>query len=542
MIRNLKKKQILVILLLAFLFTAMQVVGYQLSMHYRTSVHQSEFFLNIGVLSTGGAVLLAIVEYPVWCILLYVLTGLLDKVVPSERSYTPKQMQKIYPAVFFLLFLAWIPAFLAAYPGFYNYDAVNQVPQALYPEVPYNAHHPLIHTLFMGKIIAFGYLQWGTLNAGIALHSLIQMLVSAAVFAYIICFLLKNTGRRLVAVVAFAYYAFFPVIAMFVLSTTKDTIFTLILQLCVMWIYEMFKDMPGFFSSKWKMGRLLAAMVFMCLFRNNGIYIVVCILPFVILLGKYYRKQCALLFLVIIAGYFLLQKALLYGLNATEGSAEEALSVPIQQLTRVYYEHGENAFEEEELDLIYEGISAQELGAYNPFLSDNIKNVFDYRIVQDNKKDFLFLWLKKGMQYPGEYINAFLDNTYQAWYPGTSVYDVPGGDEMYYFAIKMCPGGDKDSKLPGLWDFYNRIATQHYYQRIPVVRLLFSIGAMLWVAIFVCGYAYYRRNKALFVALLVVLFCCCTALLGPISLVRYYLILFFGFPVSIGFLFDKRIE
>ena len=105
--------------------------------------------------------------------------------------------------------------------------------------------------------------------------------------------------------------------------------------------------------------------------------------------------------------------------------------------------------------------------------------------------------------------------------------------------MKMCPGGERDSKLPHLLDFYHKIASGYYYQQFPVTRLFFSIGAMFWVALFTFSFAIYQRNKPLITALLMILLCCATALLGPVSLVRYYLILFYGFPVSLGFLSDQ---
>ena len=43
------------------------------------------------------------------------------------------------------------------------------------------------------------------------------------------------------------------------------------------------------------------------------------------------------------------------------------------------------------------------------------------------------------------------------------------------------------------------------------------------------------------VAMLMVMLCCVTVFMGPVSLVRYYLVLFYGFPVSIGFLYTRKI-
>jgi len=534
------RKKLLIVLLLAFFFTIMQITGYQISMHYHTTVHQSPFLQRIGMLSPIQAGVWAVIEFPLWGVLIYGLFSLLERISSIDKTYSRKQMLFGWGSVSVILFLCWLPCLLAAYPGFYNYDFFSQVPQALYEEVPYSAHHPLLHTLVMGKIIAFGYHHGETLNDGIILHSVFQMVVCAIALAYLVCYILKVTKRKWLSALAFIYYAFFPIIAMFALSTTKDVIFSVLLQLSIIFIYEMIREQEKFWSSKWKIVRFWLVLVLMCLFRNNGSYILVgtCVCLFFVI--REYKKQCAVLFVAAIMGYILVSKGLLLMLDATAGSTEEALSVPIQQIARVYWEYGESAFSEEELELIYYGISADELLNYNPFLSDDIKNNFDYEIVRNREFEYLRLWLSKGFQYPKTYLESFLDNTYQAWYPGTSIYTKPGDVETYYFDMSMRAGGERETKAPNLLEFYQKIATGYYYQKIPVVRLLFSIGAMFWLHLFAFGYAIYQRNKPLVMAMLMALLCCATALLGPVSLVRYYLVLFYGFPVSIGFLFVRQ--
>lgn len=183
------KRKLVVTSLLALVFTVMQVVGYQISMIYGTSVHQSDFFQNINILSMGQALLLGIVEFPLWCLVLYVLFSKLENMKDSRLVFSRKMRFLLWCTTFILLLICWLPCFLAGYPGFYNYDSFNQVPQALYEEVPYSAHHPLLHTLLMGKIIAFGYHRGETLNDGIVLHSIFQMLVCAACFSYFVIYI-----------------------------------------------------------------------------------------------------------------------------------------------------------------------------------------------------------------------------------------------------------------------------------------------------------------------------------------------------------------
>ena len=125
------------------------------------------------------------------------------------------------------------------------------------------------------------------------------------------------------------------------------------------------------------------------------------------------------------AGTILLTMLLSVGmetlLHAGKGSAVEALCVPLQQIARVYTDKGEAAFDSEELQLLDQIMDREQWSQYNPFLADRIKNYVNNEELLQNKLEYLRLWFRKGWQYPGCYLRAFLDNTYQAWYPGLSL-------------------------------------------------------------------------------------------------------------------------
>lgn len=532
-----KKQKISAVSILAALFAILQVTGYQISMRYQTTVHRSAFFQKIGVLSAVQCVAAFLFVFMVLFVMLCLLFILFEKweLQYEVKSDSRKSGVLLWMLTAVFLFLCWLPCYAAGYPGFYNYDAFSQVPQALYAEVPYSAHHPLLHTLLMGKIIAFGYHHGTDLNSGIALHSICQMIFCALAFSYVVCYIKKMEGSRRLYILAAAYYAFFPVVPMFAMCTTKDVPFSVLLLLTVVFLHDMCRDLSSFFHCGWKVFRFFAAALLMCLFRKNGVYAFLLIIPFFALLWKKYAKRILLLCVTVVFSYVLADSILIWALDAQKASTEEMLSVPMQQVARVYGEYGEDAFSAEELSLIYAGISEENLKNYNPFLADNIKNYFDYTVIQENRSFFIKMWIQKGVRYFGTYLSAFLDNTYQAWYPGTSVVKDAAAGETSYFRMYMCAGGYRDSKMPRLLQFYDRIAGDFYYQKVPALRLLFAPGAMLWVVLFTFVYCLYRRKRTAVVPLLLILSCCLTVLAGPVSLVRYYLILFYGFPVCLGF-------
>ena len=171
-------------------------------------------------------------------------------------------------------------------------------------------------------------------------------------------------------------------------------------------------------------------------------------------------------------------------------------------------------------------------------LADRIKNYVNNEELLQNKLEYLRLWFRKGWQYPGCYLRAFLDNTYQAWYPGTSVVDDPDGD-IYYFDFEGRNVLEMKTISSRLTEFYRKISLEYYYQKIPVIRALFAIGTYFWLAVILFFYGIRRRRAEIWNSWLLVLALCLTVFLGPISLVRYYLLLFYAAPAGIFLLADR---
>lgn len=535
MIEKEKKNKII---LLALLITFLQLTGYFISTKYQTSVHTSSFFLCFKDAAGWQYALIGIFAFAVWYLIFSRLFSRLTQNKPLEEYGAGYRTLLFAPA----LFLTWLPVLFACYPGFFNYDAVGQLPQVLYSDVPYSTHHPLFHTLILGNIMKAGYLiSGGNLRVGLLFYSLFQMGVCAVVFSLTIRFIWKISHKKYLIVLAFIYYALFPVIALFALSTTKDVLFSLALLLCLIQIYELYQDPDTFWNAKYKAILLMITFLSMCLLRNNGIYVVLLLAVGTLLFSKKSRRKNMLLYGCTIILYLIVSNGLVFILHAESGSKAEAFSIPIQQLARVYCKYGEDAFSEEELTLLYQAATPETLTNYNPVLADYVKNYLYFDAVWANKGDFLLLWLKTGLRYPGSYIMAFLDITYQAWYPWTSIVDNVYTGHIYYFDYEMRGGYLKQTPyFEWLYQQYIKIASQYSYQKFPVIRLFFSIGAMFWTALITWFWGIYTKNRGVVWALLLVFMYCLTAMLGPVSLVRYYLILFYGLPVYIAFLSGVR--
>lgn len=531
------KRKVFLVAVLALLLTFMQIAGWQRSMKYGTSMHTFAWFQKIGMLKSWQCVCVGWIEWLFYSVLLWFLFSFLEK----RRAESPRQILK-RPRIFLLavsaaLILIYIIYLIGCYPGFYNYDGGAQIVQVLYQEVPYNTHHPLLHTLIEGGIINLGYKIRGTdLTFGVFLYCLFQMGVCAICFAYSVRFIYQYTRKVFWTLLAFVFYAICPPIIMFIMSTTKDVLCYAFLLVGILKLYQIYRNrvennnVP---KKTWVMTGVL--FVLSCLLRNNIVYSFAVLAVISAVCHKRSFKGQLSFFVSIILSYFLINTCLVKGLNATSGSVTEALSVPFQQMARLYVEKGEEAFDGEELELLYAAIEPEMLLMYDPIISDGIKYSFWRHLdtLKENKWTYFTLWLRKGLQYPKIYIDSFLDNTYQAWYPGTVLKDRNG---YRYFMITDWQKEYATPYIPKLYSFYESVTEECSYQRYPLIRMFFSIGAMLWVMLITWFYGLWKKDKSISQSFLLPLVLCVTFFAGPVSDVRYYLFLFYLFPVCMAFL------
>lgn len=450
--------------------------------------------------------------------------------------------EAIVLAAFFLL--CWLPVFLAVYPGFFVYDAQDELVQAQTRN--FTTHHPLAHVALLGGIVLAGNKLAGSYNAGIAAYTLFQMLLMAGVFAYAVSYLKRRGVRAWLLALTVLYFAFFPVVVMFTLCSAKDGIFTGALLLLVISIAEMGREKERFFAG-WKKPLLFgcSALVMMS-FRHNGMYAFAVMIPVLVIYMKGCRKKTAVLAGGALAAYFAVTAGLVGILSASDSENQEMLTVPIQQLARTW-NYEKQDLSEEELRALYEILPEEILPYYTAKVSDGVKIWFDNEAFAANPAKYGKLWLEIGLRHPFTYLNAWLMTSYGFWYPDT-VIDVYRGNGVFtftyedssFFGYEVELPGMRESKLPWLNEWYRRLSLEVTQQKIPVVSMLFSPGFLFWIFVFTGGYAFYRKRYDLELPLLLIGLVWLTVILGPTYLPRYVVILWFALPGVVAVLAGRR--
>lgn len=471
---------------------------------------------------------------------------------PSPKRY---RFGQVWLTGSLLIFLCWLPVFLAYYPSVFAYDAEGQLYQVIAHD--YSTHHPLLHTLFLGAFFKLGGLLPGSYSAGMAMHSVVQMLLMATVFGYTIAYLYRQGASVFLRNIMLLFYALFPTNSILALSTTKDVLFSALVLLYTLSLHRLVTKLgraetnddknglqnglqsglravneDGEATGNWLLYMLWS--VLLLLFRNNAVYAFVLTAP-CLTFGLYRMRDvkpgvwkrylvCTLAVLVLFGVGNVSLKAVT---GARNGSPREMLSIPLQQMARTRVKAEETLSpamrQEVEKYLPSEWVFA----AYNPYLADPVKN---RAVIHDNPAGLIKTWIKLGVAHPQIYIDAFLHNSIGYWFiedcTHAQIYGIGTESGFGYLSTdnRTMPAGCEiieHSYLPGLRGLMERIVSDNVYQNVPVVRIIFAPALYWWMLCMYMAVIIYRRKYKMLIPVMFLAAYYMTLLLSPTVLIRY---------------------
>lgn len=466
------------------------------------------------------------------------LEKLEEKRDKNSCEISSKISLKKYVIIAIVFLICWTPVFLAVFPGYFCYDAYYQYYQAATNK--FTTQHPVLHTVLLGEVVHSIYLLTGSYNLGIAIYTILQAILASAIFSYTIFFMEKYSISKKFRMIGILYYCFFPVVHMFALNSSKDTLYTLMMILYMTSLIDIYNNKEEYFKKK-NILKYSIIVILLCSFRNNGIYLVIGITLISVFLMK--SKKFILVNICLILLYMYIWGIITELPNVKISSPAEMLSVPMQQMAYVY--NFSNDITHEEKNKIESMFMHGEdtLKTYVPELSDPVKKYFRSA---DFFENFDF-YIKLGLKHKSEYINAFFLNTVGYWFPNQIIDgyikgNIGGfeGRKTCYFAASTENPGTRKSFIPKLEKLYFEISSEGIIENIPIISLLFSIGANIWFIFIILFYCIYKRKNVVILYLSVILITWTMMLLGPIVQVRYILIIFFSLPLNISMLINNK--
>ena len=329
--------------------------------------------------------------------------------------------KRIFWGNFLLLTLSWTLCLLVYFPGVGMNDGLNVLMGRLSSANQFPVYY-CIYVVILGKI---GNLL-GSLQYAVALYSVLQILLTAAICAGILTFLQATSSSRLFRLLAAAYYFLQPALAIYSISMLKDTVFSSLLVLYGILLFLMketsFRNpaegsfVPDNQRRKALFLLFLVSSLLISVLRSNGIYIVAACLLFLLITDPRGRKQLLItalsVLLVNIAGSMIMQH---YNVRH---NASETLGIPIQQISAVVAYSGDLSSEEE--DILRQYIEPEKIRElYYPGSADPVKwsDSFNRPYLNASTGEFLSLWARLLPKNFKIYVQAYLQETYWFWAP-----------------------------------------------------------------------------------------------------------------------------
>lgn len=456
------------------------------------------------------------------------------KIIKNEQIRKYFKNSKINYLLLMLLFIVCLlPTFLAFYPGVFTTDAYVQVRYVL--DGAMSAHHPILHTLILYFFYNFGRVI-SNVNLGIALYTVSQIIALALAFTYTVYIMKKNKINEyfiLFTVIIFALSPLNGIIASFI---TKDVYFSALFLIIVASLLDRLWN-ENEKDKIWKNIFLGLAMILFCLFRNQGIYVLMFFLLFQIIGNRKDKKLIMLTMLAIIVS-ILLNTFLGAITNATKGSIGEMLSLPLQQIARVVVTN-EELLNDSQKELIYNIVPKEDFEGYIPYVSDPIKAHVNEEYFKNHLLDFIKMWIELGIENPKEYIDAFMYLTYGYWYidinmPHWNAY-LPYDDSGNKLAKEL--GIYYDSKLPIYEESSKFNLMLARFQRYPIISTFTSTAVGFVSLIILIMVILYKKQYKYFNVFSMIIGLWGTVMLGPVIGIRYAYPLIIVVPLIISIIF-----
>lgn len=393
-------------------------------------------------------------------------------------------------AAVFLLYL-----FFVGYPGYLSTDSFTSLNQIQSGE--YLNNNPFWYTMFIKVFVGLGEALFGEINAAVACYSTAQILILSACFAYCLVTLYQSRIPAWCIVAAWGIYTLLPYNITYSITMWKDILFSASALLIAASLYRLLKDIGR--------SRMLNYVVFVigsvgfCLMRTNGWYAYLVTAVVMLFTSARSRKKLLWIMAVILVLCWVLINPVQAALGVGQTDFVETMSVPLQQIARVVaqgcqLEEQDRAFLEEIfwLDRVAE--------LYSPEIVDPIKfetiRTGGKEFLKENLGEFIKVWLRIGAQYPGEYLEAWVELTKGFWNGG------------YYFWIYLAWSYPELSGIGGfamdnpVKDLFE--ALFRYMEKPVIMQPFCSIGLHAWMVV-ACLFACAAKKRKEFLLTLPVL-------------------------------------
>lgn len=446
-----------------------------------------------------------------------------------------------------ILLAGWLPWLIIHFPGDVDSDTITQLLQWS-GLIQATDHHPWFDTVIFGAFWDLGS-TFGSLNLGLFSYLLVQEIFTAITMAAAITYLgrlgLPNIARWAIT----AAVALLPVFITTPSAMSKDSFAGIFWILFFISYVEVIRTRGEVVRRPWIAVGFLTVITALCLAKRTNIYVfLICALIAIIVANRRVRWRIAAGAVIILLFTKVIWSGLLLpALGVKEPTSADMTTIFVQQTGRAVQLHGDEMPLEERqaIDkmLRWDGLSE----AYNPRRSDAVKGRWDSAAGTSTKIDYLQVWAKQLFRYPGTYLSATINNTYEYFAPltpiqfqrslvmdryeeywlsrsldGTTMADVQQITDQIYIPAALADARETTNNEISVVEERSLLSSKAFYASwIPFIGLAFAIR---------------QRSRFLVLASLPLFVCLAVLIAGPIALPRYLIPSIYGAVLMVGLL------
>lgn len=392
-----------------------------------------------------------------------------------------------------LLTAAWLPYFLTYYPGLMTGDSFACLVRAAGWD-PINNQQPVFYQLFLRIFYRLG-LWLGSINRGVALYSLTQLLLMASILGYALYWCRKRRCPLPYLWGTALFFALNPIYGKYAVTMWKDVLFGGAVLLLCLFLADTVREKGKNLLTRGGMVHLTLLSFAVAFLRNNGIYLLIVALFILSVVYRAKIKRVGPLFLAILLVISLIQGPVYRMAGIPKNRFDEAVGVPLQQMARVAAKDG--AMTKQQRSFLNRMMPINAIKkSYDPFTVDPIKfsHQFDYTFLAQHKPEFFRNWAGLFLKNGKEYIIAHMMTTLGYWHIGTGNWVTATGVESWE--------NDTYGVTPyNLFGTLTGINSKPYIQKwsddleqFAPIGMCNNIGFVAWATAFLAMYAFVRKR------------------------------------------------
>lgn len=404
------------------------------------------------------------------------------KLKSSHGRLPTKRMLWIVLAVTVVtrVFVFWV-----YYPGPATPDLVYQIFQTIGFRPLTNAH-PWYVTLAVGWIVKIGQFMFGSIRAGYTLFVLVVMTMNIVIVYLLQRYIVTQDIPKYFKLLAVFHYNFSPVILVYGLIGWKDNLLGLFTPVLVFFSYRMVYEGRSFFTVK-KTALYVSSLLVFTAAKLTSLVSLLLFIPLLAWLTRGKARQLALVWTIIPVAIFLsFNVAILNAAGIPGGKKYDKMSLPLQQIGRTL-SHNLGSIPREELRILSEVLPVDQVAReYSEWVSDPVKESFDYDRYVQNRRRYIQAWVELGTGYPIPYAEALFSGSYKYYIP-TYRDNLPQGSYLSNIRLDWFSGHDthpypedEARRLDRVEGFETGVKL---YCSTPLLSLTQTIGFYTWI----CG-------------------------------------------------------